>query len=120
VICPKCHADYVPGVAVCYDCEVDLVAALPPEPPATSEGEQAGDFSLVTVYATPDLGLLAIAETMLESAGIPHLVEGAAYRGAVGGGVLGIYAVHEPSLVRVAPQDADDARELLADLGPEG
>jgi hypothetical protein len=126
VICPKCHAEYVYGIAFCYDCGVDLVDALPPEPQSEPErrwsegslpqGANTGTFSLVTVYATPDPGLLAIAETMLDSAGIPHLVEGWVQQGSVGDWMPGIYAVLQPSLVRVAPQDADDAREVLADL----
>jgi hypothetical protein len=127
VICPKCRAEYVPGVSVCYDCGVDLVDALPAEPNRGSEApdprwpeyaEPSGappmQFSLVTVFVTSDPGLMAIAETMLESARIPIFVEGGAAR--FGSGPLGDYHPRGPTALRVAPQDAEDARALLADL----
>lgn len=37
--CPACEAEYKPGVTRCPDCDVELVAALPPAPPALSPSD---------------------------------------------------------------------------------
>jgi hypothetical protein len=133
VICPKCGAEYVSGVTVCYDCRVGLVEAAaepatgavgPESPrPTIDEGLRAapqGRFELVPVFATLDPGLLAIAETMLQSAGIPVIVEGARPNASWGADPIGLHHPGGQSLLCVAPQDADDAREILAELRGEG
>jgi Putative prokaryotic signal transducing protein len=130
VICPQCRAEYVPGVTVCFDCGVDLADALaPPEPtkdrsdaeprrpghaePAASPPER---FSLVTVLVTSDAGLMAIAQTILESAKIPLVVEGHTHAALFGPGPISGYLPGHPAALRVAAQDADDARGLLTEL----
>jgi hypothetical protein len=118
MICPKCGAEYVPGVEVCFDCDVDLVEAAPDR--AQSARPAEGKFELVPVFATTDSGLVAIAETMLQSAGIPVVIEGAAQQAYWGPGALGLHQPRGQSVVCVAPRDADDAREILADLLREG
>jgi len=130
VIRPKCRAEYVPGVTVCFDCEVDLVDALPPPEPkedrsATEprwpdypepQGPRPGRFSLVTVFVTSDAGLMAIAQTILESAKIPLVVEGQTRQALFGPGPISGNLPGRPAALRVAPQDADDAQTLLAEL----
>lgn len=122
MICPKCGAEYVPGIAICSDCDVDLVEAPPgpvaetaePAPAGGPQSEPQGEFALVTVFATSDPGLAAIAETMLQSAGIPVIVEGGSHHW--GGGPLGMHVPTGPSTFRVAPRDVGEAREILAGL----
>ena len=128
MICPRCRAEYVPGVRVCYDCGVDLVAELPPldakrapsPAGAAPDGAPPASFTLVTVYVSSDPALMTIAETILESAGIPLVIEGGGLRGAGAMGPHGVYHSRGPAALRVAPQDAGDARELLADLIADG
>ena len=123
MICPKCHAEYVSGVTECYDCGVDLAYALTPEPIASRpafepRGVPAGPFSLVTVFATTDAGLMGIARTMLESAQIPLVVEGQGqtYPDLEGPGLVSTFRPGGLVSLRVAPHDADDAKVLLAEL----
>ncbi|HBO70345.1 MAG TPA: hypothetical protein DD658_09580 [Deltaproteobacteria bacterium] len=69
MFCPECHAEYVAGVSLCPDCRVPLEAELPPEP-VTEFVEH------VTVLATGNPVVLALAKSVLESAGIRCFVRG--------------------------------------------
>ena len=42
--CPKCRYEYNPGIAVCPDCDEQLVAALPEEPDADDDEEVYDDW----------------------------------------------------------------------------
>jgi hypothetical protein len=126
VICPKCRSEYVAGVTVCYDCGVDLVESLAQaghdaRPDDERRGDEARPSSSdasapVVVFVTSDPGLMAIAQTMLESARIPLLVEGGAQHGFFGAGSLAGFHPIGPMFLRVAPRDVEDARAALADL----
>jgi hypothetical protein len=130
VICPNCGAEYQPGFTRCSDCDVELVADLP-EPhehsqpaadpvPARPEPhlDPSERFGLVTVLSTIDPGLIAVAGSLLRSAGIPFVSEGDAIVDLFGWGRLGgCNSITGLPRLRVAPQDADDARALLADPG---
>jgi hypothetical protein len=64
VFCPACRVEYQEGVGRCADCDVPLVDARPPEPPAPSG-------NVVTVFTTSDPSLAVLARGLLESADIP-------------------------------------------------
>ena len=100
--CPQCHAEYVPGVSRCDDCDVELVEALP----AAERARRASTQALVTVFSTHDPGLAAVVESLLRSAGIRFSVRGEAlpYPGAL------------PVDLQVLAGDADEARHILAEL----
>ena len=66
--CPKCRAEYREGFAECADCQVALVAKLPPEPSPEY-------VDLVTVLETTDPAAFAVAESLLQSAGIDYVVQ---------------------------------------------
>jgi len=65
--CPDCRAEYRDEIETCPDCEVQLVAALPPEDP---------DADLVPVFETADVSLLPVVKSLLVSAEIPCVVQG--------------------------------------------
>ncbi len=65
--CPDCRAEYREGIATCPDCEVQLVAEMPPENP---------DADLVPVFETADVSLVPIVKSLLDSAGIPYVAQG--------------------------------------------
>jgi len=100
--CPQCHIDYVPGVTRCADCDVELVEVLPAAKPV----RRASTDALVTVLTSHDPGLVAIAESALQSADIRFSVRGALlpYLGAL------------PIDLQVLAGYADDARRILAEL----
>ena len=73
------------------------------------------------MLATTDPGLVGVAESLLRSADIPFVSEADAIIDLFGLGRLsGVNPITGPARLRVAPQDADDARALLADLGTAG
>ena len=71
------------------------------------------DAAPVTVFRTNDPGLLAVAQSLLEDAHIEFFVAGQTASGLYPGGATGPYGVPE---IRVAAQNADEARELLKEL----
>jgi hypothetical protein len=100
--CPKCRAEYAPGVTRCVDCDVGLVEVLPAAKPARRDSTD----HLVTVLSTHDPGLAAFAESLLQSADIRFSVSGMVlpYPGAL------------PVDLQVLASDADEARRILAEL----
>ena len=100
--CPKCHVEYVPGFTRCADCDVELVEVLP----AAKSARRDSNDELVTVFSSHDPGLVAIAESLLQSADIRFSVRGALlpYPGAL------------PIDLQVLAGDADEARRILAEL----
>ena len=100
--CPDCLAEYATGITRCADCDIDLVEALPAA--KATHGDLTG--RIVTVFSTRDPGLAAVAESLLQSAGIRFSVRGMAlpYPGAL------------PVELQVLEGDADEAHAILAGL----
>ena len=100
--CPGCHVEYVPGFTRCADCDVELVEVLP----AAKSARRDANDDLVTVFASYDHGLAAVAESLLQSADIRFSVRGTLlpYPGAF------------PVDLQVLSGDADEARRILAEL----
>jgi hypothetical protein len=126
--CPICHAEYVAGFTRCSDCDVPLVEELPSRPkraPRPKPHDSArpdlpprDDLELVTVLASGDPGLMAVAKSLLRSADIPFLVQGEGLQDLFGVGRIGsgFNVVTGPARLQVGADDADDAREVLAGL----
>ncbi|MDD3927352.1 MAG: DUF2007 domain-containing protein [bacterium] len=129
MICPECKSEYNPGITVCADCGIPLVTGLPetslPEakppvankyidnPPAGSDYEE-----LVTVLQTGDQGLLLLAKSLLEEAGIRYFIPGEITQHLLGYGCVGIGynpLIGRPCL-KVRKSDAGKAEELLTDF----
>ena len=71
----------------------------------------------VTVLATGDPALLAVAKSLLEDADIPFFAKGEAIQDLVGlGRLAGFNPAVGPVELQVAPENADEARELLRGL----
>jgi len=76
----------------------------------------------VTVFETADPGLVAVAKSLLDSAGIQYFAKGEALQNLFGWGQFGtgfspIVGVIQ---LQVAADDADDAKALLDDLRTDG
>lgn len=111
MFCPQCRREYREGFTSCADCRVPLVAELPPEP--TPEYVQ-----LVTVFATGHEGLIALARSVLDGAGIRYSLKGEGLQDlfALGRVGSGFNPVIGPVEIQVNKDDEVNARELLAEL----
>jgi len=128
--CPRCGAEYREGFTVCADCGIPLVHELPvkeePEKrPEVSEAgqEETGSDDWVTVLEGVSAEDLMVKRSVLDSTGIPSLVEGAESQEPVTPGQLGT-AASVPlgaGKLQVRREDLDDAREILGvkDEDPE-
>lgn len=114
MICPECGAEYRAGVTVCPDCGVALVAELP-----RTEGESPYEYvELVTVLETGDEFKLALAKSLLEEAGITFHAAGEGLQDLFGVGRFGagFNPLVGPARLQVRPDQAEEARAMLADL----
>jgi hypothetical protein len=112
--CPRCRTEYPPGVTQCRDCEVDLAEGPPP-----TGRDEAEWVDLVTVLETGDPSLLMVAKSLLDVEKVPSFVEGeGVYEGLGAGRIAEADIPMGPGKLRVHPDDAQAARELLANLQP--
>ncbi len=114
MFCPQCRSEYRAGFTRCDDCDVPLVATLPPLP-------EAGDPSprdLVTVFETGDPGLLAMAHSLLDEERIPYLTLGEGLQDlfALGRFGTGFSILAGPVHIQVERERAEEVRTLLAKL----
>ena len=71
MFCPECSTEYREGFLRCSDCDVDLVAVLPPEPARERQlAERGGDLRLMKVFETGDASQAALIESLLRDAAI--------------------------------------------------
>ena len=99
-----------PGITVCADCGVPLIAELPPPPQL-----DLGDLDLVTVLSTPNAGEIALVRSLLEEADIPFMVKNEGVQDLFGLGRLGGYNPFMGSVhFRVKRIDIEIARRALA------
>lgn len=106
MFCPECGAEYREGFSQCRDCQVELEHSLPPDsedhsPPREFEGIR---FDFQPAQA-------AILKSVLESEGIPHLIEGE--------GFASLYPAlpfFSQCKLMVPEEHAERVKELLADL----
>ena len=117
MFCPKCGDKFSWDVMVCPTCDVDTVDRLPGPKPTP-------DVALVSILATGDAGLIAVAQSLLEGEDIDYSVRGDALQDLFGlGRVTGFSFAMGPAEFFVREDDATRARELLKDLtasGPKG
>ena len=109
--CPACRMEYEVWMTECSDCGVALVPELP--------AEQAPEYvEMVTVLATGNPALIAIAKSLLEEAEIRYFVKGEGLQDLFAAGRLGVgfNPIVGPVEIQVDRQDAKEARALLVEL----
>jgi hypothetical protein len=124
VICPQCGAEYVPGFTRCSDCDTMLVEAKAEPEKARTPDPPRPDYAagppleLVTVVSSGDSGLVAVAKSLLQAAGIQFLVRGEDVQDLFGVGRVfgGFNIITGATQLQVRSEDADDARLVLEDL----
>ncbi len=108
LFCPQCGAEYREGFLECSDCQVTLVAELPSE----SKLQPEPDLELVTVLATGNPALIAVAKSLLEDSGIEYATQNE--------GLHDLFPVHRFRIhIQVRQEDEEEATGLLADLAQE-
>jgi len=99
MFCPGCGAEYDPGVTICGECQVALIADAPDLGPHFQD--------MVCVLESNDQTEIAMAESLLQGAEIPYAVQH--------GEAQSVFGVLDAS-IEVRPEFAEAAAELLADL----
>ena len=110
MFCPQCGEEFSWDVMVCPTCDVDTVDRLPgPEP--------TPDVELVSILATGDPGVIAMARSLLEGEDIDYFVRGEGLQDLFGlGRITGFSFAMGPAQFLVRADDAARARGLLDGL----
>jgi len=108
MICPKCGVEYRPGFTQCSDCMIALV-----DYPKKPKPRWSRPAELVTVLLCADAGRIALAKSILQSAGIQFVVRNEAAQNLYG---MASATFGGPAEFQVDREDAADAEELLKDL----
>jgi hypothetical protein len=112
MVCPRCEAQFAWDVMICPRCDIETVDRLPGPTPVP-------DVQLVSVLATGDAALIAVAKSLLEGEGIDYLLRGEGLQDLFGfGRITGFSYAMGPAEFQVRVEDAERARALLADLEP--
>jgi hypothetical protein len=110
MVCPNCEEEFGWDVMTCPRCDVETVDRLPGPTPTP-------DVELVSVLATGDAGIIAVARSLLEAEGIDYYVRGDGLQDLFGfGRITGFSYAMGPAEFCVRAEDAGRARELLDDL----
>jgi hypothetical protein len=111
MFCPQCMSEYREGVTKCADCGVPLVRQLPVAE-ETPPGPNLDEMTLV--LRTYDEGELLMVKSLLEAAGIPVHVPGAALTELTDDNVFGgpSFAAG-PAQLFVPADRAEEAKEVL-------
>ena len=99
MFCPNCRSEYRVGFTWCKECDVGLVADLPPE-------ENAEFVDLVEVLTMADAGQIPLIKSILEAEEIPYLAQGENFN--LGRNIAVRFLVPRECL--------EAAREVLADF----
>ena len=113
MFCPECEGEFREDIAVCPDCGVHLVHALPEEIRDTRP--------LVAVFSTADPAVLPVVMSLLDETDIPYTIKGEETFGLFPGTAVGlaIDPKGRAAEVLVPSARADEARQLLSDLDGE-
>jgi hypothetical protein len=101
MFCPKCKSEYKEGFYICADCGIELVEELPNE-------KEFEYVQLTTVAETNNLGLAALAKSVLDSEGIKYYANDMQFYIA-----RGTFFIQ----IQVPISDVVKAKELLKDIG---
>ena len=114
MFCPQCRAEYREGITSCPECEVELVAEPPPEE----------EPDLAPVFESAEVDLVPVVKSLLDSAGIPYMVQGDEALGLFPVGGAGAALSRKgrglAATFHVPRARAAEAEELLANLRSEG
>lgn len=116
--CPKCETEYQDHVLLCADCHVALVS-FENLPSKRKQETSREDLDLVQVFSTQDPGLVALAKSLLDDAGIPSMVRNEGLQDLFGIGRLTFNPVSGDVDFYVNIEDQEAALKLMADIKTE-
>jgi len=111
MICPECGSEYREGFTHCGSCDVDLVAALPPD-----DSDPA--IALVKVYETGDAAVIPLVESLFGDANIEYMTKGEGIQDLFGLGRFGANFNNTIGPVEffVRAEDVEEAKAIIATL----
>ena len=107
-------SEYRNDVLACPSCNTELVEQV--EPP-THEVLHPDFQSFVPVRSLANHALIPVAKSILDAAGIRYFVRNEQLGSMIPLPVIGVFSPHRFPEITVEPERAEEARELLADLG---
>ena len=105
MFCPDCRSEYVESVKKCPDCGVALVVKLPPEDHEGAHEDASNYLPLVRTFSAKDIALI---HSVLGGTNIRYFIQGENF--------THVRPMADPSILMIAEEDIEDARELLKDL----
>lgn len=110
MFCPNCRTEFRQGFFTCSDCEVPLVAELPPEPPPPPPPEYVTFVNLYTPLNEMELSLI---KSILDGEGIRYFVRNDNFGSLEVGPRISLF---NGKMVTVPEDRYEEAKELLADF----
>jgi hypothetical protein len=115
MICPQCGTEYRDGFTDCADCHIPLITGTAKD----WAGEDKDEYvTFVPVYTTGNQAFMAVAKSVLESAGILYTIRNEQVQNVWGFGSLGNNI--SPMIIEVEKERAEEAKELLKELEQGG
>ena len=104
--CPQCKYEYKEGKEICPDCNVQLVAELPPQKP-----DNTGDLDLIEIYSLPGVTYAEMVKEALEKEGIDCMIKSDAL--STGYLTTGVGVAGYAASVLVKKEHAEKAKQIL-------
>ena len=112
MFCPKCGDEFREEVKECADCQVGLVKEIPVKISKDSSKANHLNSRIVTVFSSGDPGLIMIAKSILDGAGIHYFAKGEGLQSVYGQG----FNLSGQIRIQVIEENAEDAENLLKPL----
>ena len=110
MFCPKCQREYREGSYVCTECNIALVAELPPEPKAEDFNCDPELFEFEQLLYTYNVTDIITIKTILHNADIAFF-----FKEHADGNII----PSDPARLMVRKDHVEDAINLLKDMGLE-
>jgi len=109
MFCPKCKAEYMPGITKCADCGVDLVDELPREEETECRKKQTpGQNRYEEVFTTFSPAEVALIQSILDGAAIDYYF--------IGENFHTVQPLVEPVRLVVNKEQLEEVKKLLKDI----